>query len=297
MRVFVTGASGHIGTAVVTELLEAGHQVVGLARSQASATTIARLGAEVHHGDLAEPDAVADAAARADGVIHLAYDHSFTDFAAAAATDLRLVQALGERLTDTGKALVTTSGTLLIARLGLARPGTEDDVMPGGPRVDTENATVALAARGVRSSAVRLSPLVHSPLDHHGFTHQLIAAARAKGVSGHAGDGGNRWTGLHTLDAARLYRLAVEKAPAGSRFHGAEDEGVPFRRIAEVIGHKLGLPVTPIPEEDLQEHFGFLAAFVGMDAPVSSTRTRELLGWKPTHPGLLEDIEEGHYFQ
>jgi nucleoside-diphosphate-sugar epimerase len=245
MHVFVTGATGHIGSAVVDELLEAGHRVTGLARSEQSAAALTAKGAEVHRGDLDDLDGLRTAAAASDGVIHLAYRHDFdNDFVGAADTDLRAIQAMGEVLAGSNRPLVNTSGTLLLAGIAQGRTATENDVAEGGPRIDSENATIALAERGVRSSVIRLSPLVHSTLDHHGFAHRLISIAREKGVSAYIGDGANRWPGVHTLDAAHLYRLAVESAPAGSRLHGVADEGVAFRDIAAVIGRHLDLPVS-----------------------------------------------------
>lgn len=300
MRVFVTGASGHIGSAVVPELLAAGHQVVGLARSDRSVAAVAALGADVHRGDLDDLDGLAAAAGAADGVVHLAYKHeAFVtgDMAGAAAADLRAIGAFGDALAGTGKPLVIASGTLLLTGLGLGRPGTEDDAAPGGPRIDSENAVVALAGRGVRSSVVRLPPTVHSSLDQHGFVPTLIATARAKGVSAYVGDGSNRWPAGHTLDAAHLYRLALEAAPAGSRLHAVGDEGIPFREIAEAIGRHLDVPVASIAPEQADGHFGFLGPIVQLDSPASSARTQELLGWKPAHPGLIEDLGEGHYFR
>lgn len=297
MRVFVTGASGHIGSAVVPELLHAGHQVVGLARSDTSAAALTSAGADVQRGDLDDPDGLHTAATAADGVIHLAFKHELGDIAAAAVFDRRAVEAIGSALEGSDKPFVQTSGTLTVARLGLDRPGTEADTVEGGPRVDSENAVVAMAERGVRSSVVRLAPIVHSSLDHHGFTHRLINTAREKGVSAYVGDGSNQWPAVHTLDAATLYRLALEAAPAGSRLHGAADEGIPFRDIAEVIGRKLDLPVTSIASEEANEHFGFLGPLVVLDAPVSSKLTQDLLRWTPTHPGLIEDLNEGHYFR
>lgn len=296
MRVFVTGASGHIGSALVPELLQAGHQVVGLARNDAAAERIAARGAEVHRGDVFDPATYLDAVAAADGVIHLAYDHSFTDMAEAAAKDLRAVQAIGEQLAGTGKPLVTTGGTLMLAMGVPGVVGLERHTLPGGPRVDTENAVVALAERGVRSSVVRLAPLVHSDLDHHGFGPVLIRVAREKGVAGYVGDGANRWPALNTRDAARIYRLALETAPSGTRLHGVENEGYAFREIAETIGKRLGVATASIPAEEAAAHFGFLGGLVGLDNPVSNEFTRKTLGWEPEHVGLIEDLEQDHYF-
>ena len=297
MRVFVTGASGHIGSAVVPELLSAGHEVVGLARSEESAAKLTAQGAKVHQGDLDDLDALRDATSASDGVIHLAFKHDLNDIALASQSDLLAVQTIGAALEGTGKPFVVTSGTLLLALVVPGRLATEQDTYAGGPRADSENAAVAFADRGVRSAVVRLSPLVHSSLDHHGFTHRLINTAREKGVSAYVGDGYNRWPALHTLDAAHLYRLAVESAPAGSRLHGVADEGVAFREIADVIGRHLELPVASISVEQAGEHFGFLGRFVTLDNPTSSAWTQELLGWQPVHPGLLADLEEGHYFE
>jgi nucleoside-diphosphate-sugar epimerase len=300
MRVFVTGASGHIGSAVVPELLQAGHQVVGLARSEGSAGALADAGAEVWRGDLDDLDGLRTAAGAADGVIHLAFKHDLMgagDFAGAAAADFAAVKALASALEGTGKPLVTSSGTLLLTRVGITgRPGTEADIVPDGPRVDAENFVIGLAESGVRSSAVRLPPIVHSSLDHHGFAHILIGIARQAGVSGYVGDGANRWPSVHTLDAARVYRLALEEAPAGSRLHAVADEGIPFRDIAAAIGRGAGVPVAGISAEDAAERFAFLGPFVGLDNLVSSEVTRKLLGWEPARPGLIEDLEHGHYF-
>jgi len=299
MRVFVTGASGHIGSAVVPELLEAGHEVVGLARSDASAAALASLGAAVHRGDLDDLDGLREAASAADGVIHLAFKHDAMltgDFEAAAAADLAAIDAMAEPLVGTGKVLVGTSGTGMLAFAGLDRAGTEDDVIAGGYRVDCENMIIALADRGIRSSVVRLPPVVHSTLDKHGFIPMLIAGARAAGRSGYLGDGANRWPAGHTLDAARLYRLALERAPAGTRLHAVGDEGIPVRQIAETIGRHLGVPTVSIPSEEAETQFAWLAGFVAVDNPSSSALTQQLLEWQPTHPGLIADLDAGHYF-
>jgi len=300
MRVFVTGASGHIGSALVVDLLQSGHQVIGLARSEESATRLTAAGSEVHRGDLDDLEGLGKAAASADGVVHLAFKHEAMvagDYGSAVDADLRAVKTFGDALAGTGKPLVIASGTLQLAMAGLGRVGTEADVVESGPRVDAENTVIGFADRGVRSSVVRLPPTVHSSLDHHGFVPTLISIAGRNGVSGYVGDGSNRWPAGHTLDAADLFRLALEAAPAGSRLHAVGDEGVPFREIAEVIGSHLGVPAESISPEEAATHFGFLGMLVQLDNPTSSARTRELLGWEPTHPGLIDDLNEGHYFE
>jgi nucleoside-diphosphate-sugar epimerase len=300
MRVLVTGASGHIASAVIPELLSGGHQVVGLARSDASAESVAVLGAEVRRGDLDDLDGLRQAAAESDGVIHLAFKHEAMrtgDFMGAVDSDMAALQAIGETLVGTGKPFVGTGGTLMLAIGGITgRDGTEDDAFPGGPRIDAENYVIGLAEHGVRSSVIRLSPMVHSDLDHHGFTSSLIGFARDNGVAAYIGDGANRWPAANTYDIGALYRLAIEKAPAGMRLHGVDDEGIPFKTVAETIAGKLGIETKSVTVEEAGEYLSFLTPFAGFDNPVSSQKTRELLGWEPTHPGWVEDVQSGHYF-
>jgi nucleoside-diphosphate-sugar epimerase len=276
MRVFVTGASGHIGSLVVSELLAAGHEVTGLARSDASAAALAAAGAAAHRGALDDPDSLRAGAAAADGVIHLAFVHDFSALDSALATDLRAVETMGAAIEDSGKPFAITGHLNGEA---------------------SENVVIALAERGVRTSVVWLAPSVHGPMDRHGFVPRLIGIAREKGISAYVGDGANRWPAVHELDAAHLFRLALEAAPAGSRLRGVGDEGVPFRTIAEVIGRHLNLPVASISQEEAAAHFGWLGAIASLDIPASSAATKELLGWQPVHPGLVADLEEGHYFR
>ena len=294
MRVFVTGATGHIGSAVVRELLAAGHQVIGLARSERSAAALSAAGAEVRRGALADLDCLRDGALVADGVIHLAYMHdvSLSDangYAIAGAADLRAIETMGAALEGSGKPLVIASGTLGLAWvLPPGQMATESDVFDPAstrPRIASENAVIALAECGVRGAIVRLPPTVHSSLDQHGFIPSLVSIARDKGVSAFVGDGANRWPAVHTLDAARLFRLAAEVAPAGSRLHGVADEGVPFRDIAEVIARNLAVPAARISSDEADAHFGFLGAFVATDNPTSSTTTRGSSGGDPRTPG------------
>jgi nucleoside-diphosphate-sugar epimerase len=300
MRVFVTGASGHIGSAVVPELIAAGHEVTGLARSDSSAGVCSAAGAAVVSGTIYDLDLLRSAAANADGVIHLAFNHEAMrsgDMLGAAAADQAAVEAMLDALAGTDKPFVGTSGTLMLAMTNPGHLGTEDFAAPGGPRIDTENLTIDAAARGVRTSVIRLPPTVHSSLDHHGFIPTLIAMARANGAAAYVGDGANRWPAGHTFDAAHLYRLALESAPAGSRLHAVGDEGVPFREIAEAIGRNAGLPVASIVTEEADQRLGFLGGFAQLDNPTSSELTRKLLDWQPTHPGLIADMDEGHYFR
>jgi nucleoside-diphosphate-sugar epimerase len=306
MRVFVTGASGWIGSAVVPELLRAGHSVAGLARSDVSAAVLAAAGAEVRRGSLDDLETLRDEASASEGVIHLAFKHdlAFTgDFQGAADADRRAVEVLGDALAGSDRPLVIASGTLLAApgRLATERDGHDRAAaaaFPEGPRTRWETAefTLTLAEHGVRSSVLRLPPTVHGVGDH-GFLATLVGVARDKGLSCYIDDGTNRWPAVHRFDAARAAYLALEAAPAGSTLHAVADEGVAVREIAELIGRHLDIPVASIPKDEAADHFSWLADFLSVDAPASSTLTRDLLDWQPTHPGLIEDLEQGHYFQ
>ncbi|WP_406351813.1 SDR family oxidoreductase [Streptomyces sp. NBC_00658] len=294
MRVFVTGATGFIGSAVVRELIDAGHQVLGLARSDESAASLTAAGAEVHRGALGDLDSLRAGAVAADGVIHTAFVHDFTDFANAARTDQRAIETLGEALAGTGRPFVVASGTAFAP----GRLVTEEDGVPEAtvvPRV-SEQTALPFAERGVRVSAVRLPPTVHGEGDH-GFIPMIIDIARTKGVSAYPGDGSNRWPAVHRLDAAHLFRLALEAAPAGARLHGVGEEGIPVRDIADVVGQQLKLPVTAVSREETADHFGWLGAILALDVPASSALTRKQLGWQPVQPGLIADLEEAHYFK
>ncbi len=297
MRVFVTGASGWIGSAVVADLIDAGHEVTGLARSDASAAAVQDAGAEVVRGSLDDLDILSAAAAAAAGVIHTAYIHDFSQMEAAAATDRGVIEALGAALEGSDRPLVVTTGTGVV---NPGRPVIEDDrhdlSTPGHPRRDNESLALGLADRGVRVSIVRPAPSVHGKGDH-GFVARLVEIARERDASGYVGDGANRWAAVHRLDAARLYRLALEQAPAGSVFHAVGDEGVATRDIADAIARHLSLPLVSVDPDEAAEHFGWLGAFFSWDAPASNALTRERLGWEPTHQGLLADLEEGFYFE
>jgi len=294
MRVFVTGATGFIGSAVVRELLEAGHQVLGLARSDQSAKSLLAEGAQVHRGDLRDLESLRAGAAAVDAVIHTAFIHDFSNYGPAAEADRQAIETLGAALVGSDRALVISSGTLVVQSRGpLATE--EDGANSNFPR-KSEEAARLVASRGVRVSTVRLPPTVHGNGDH-GFVPRIIHLAREKGASAYVGDGHNRWPAVHRLDAARLYRLVVEKGSREARYHAVADEGVPFREIASLIGRRLNVPVTSKSCEEAPNHFDWLAHFVGIDGPASSARTRERLGWIPVQPGLIEDLDAEHYFE
>jgi len=293
MRVFVTGATGFVGSVVVRELIDAGHQVLGLARSDAGAKSVAAAGAEVHRGDLHDLESLRRGAEAADGVIHTAFIHDFSNYGPAAEADRRAIETIGAVLLGFDRPLIVTSGSLVVAP---GRIATEDDATsPNFPR-KSEEAALAIASRGVRVSVVRLAPSVHGKGDH-GFVPRLIALAREKGVSAYVEDGLNRWPGVHRLDAARLYRLALEKGSAGARYHGVADEGVSAREIAAVIGRRLHVPVVSKSREAAADHFGWIGQFFAMDGPASSAQTRIRLGWQPTQPGLLADLDANYFEQ
>ncbi len=304
MKILVTGASGWIGSALVRECIAAGHQVIGLARSETSAAVLTDLGATAIRGTIDDLDTLHQTASQADGVVHLAFKHDIAfsgGFADAATADRRAIETIGEALAGSGRPFVLASGLLGLApgRVVTERDGhgSAPEGTPSGPALRLANAeyTLALAARNVRSSIVRISPTAHGSGDK-GFMAALVDIARRQGVAGYIGDGSNRWPAVHRLDTAHLFRLALEKAPAGATLHAVADEGVPIRAIAEVIGRHLHLPVVSIAPENAIAHFAWLGGFIGMDSPASSSLTRDLLGWQPTHPGLIADLDEGHYF-
>lgn len=296
MRIFVTGATGYIGSALIQELIGAGHQVLGLARSEETAQKLAAAGVEAHMGALDDLDSLRRGAAAADGVIHTAYNHDFSAYATAGETDRRAVEALGSALIGSDRPFVITSG---ITVLTPGRIATETDALnpsaASAPRIPSEEVMQALATQGVRTSVVRLSPSVHGEGDY-GFVPTLIGIAREKGVSAYIGDGSNRWPAVHRLDAVQLFRLALEKGMAGAKFHGVADEGVPVRDIATLIGQHLNLPVVSKPAAEAADHFGWIGAFLSVDCPASSALTQQQLGWHPGQPSLLADLDQGHYF-
>jgi nucleoside-diphosphate-sugar epimerase len=298
MRVFVTGATGFIGSAVVRELLSAGHQVTGLARSDKAAAAVTAAGAAVHRGSMEDLASLRAGAAAADGVIHTAFDNiseTTTNIADAIEANARAIGAIGEALAGSGRPLAVTSGTALIAP---GRVVTEDDVPDAGSfnaLAPAEAVALSFAGRGVRASVVRFPLTVHGEGDH-GFIPAIIGIARDKGVSAYMGDGSNRWCAVHRLDAAHLFRLALEEAPAGTRLHAVADQAVPFRDIAAVIARHLNLPVTAISREEAEGHFTWMAPFAVIDSPASSALTQQRFGWQPERPGLIADLDEGHYF-
>lgn len=297
MRIFVTGATGFVGSAIVEELIGAGHQVLGLARSEGAAAALVAAGAEVQRGALEDDAGLREGAAASDGVIHTAFIHDFANFADAAEADRRAIETLGDAIAGSKRALVVTSGTALTApgRIATEEDDPDPSLIAAWPRVSEQTAH-AMIARGVRACAVRLAPSVHGEGDH-GFVPRLIDVAREKNVSAYVADGRNRWAAVHRLDAAHLFRLAIENGVAGARYHGVADEGIPFREIAAVIGRHLDVPVVSISPQEAADHFGFLGRFAALDVPASSALTQQRLGWRPTHGGLLDDLDRGQYFE
>lgn len=287
MKIFITGASGFIGSAVTQELISAGHEVVGLARSDESAEAIAQAGATALRGSLEDLDSIKKGTSQSDGVINLGFNHDFSQFGTSVQAEAKAVETMGEILKGTGRPLVIASG-------GPTLSEKMDEKVSPSPRETIARKVLGFAQQDVRSAVVRLPPTVHDETKL-GFVSTLIDIARRTGVSGYVGDGSNRWCSVHRLDAARLFCLAVEKAPAGSVLQGVGDEGIPLKKIAEKIGEHLNVPVRSIPDEDVEKHFGFLVRVMGTDMPASSALTQKLLGWQPAHPGLLHDLDHGHF--
>lgn len=296
MRVFVTGATGFVGSAVIRELVSAGHQVLGLSRSETSNASLQAAGADAHRGSLDDLASLQAGAAAADAVIHTGFNHDFSKYKESCESDRRIIAAFGDELSGSDRPLLVTSGSGL---LQVGRPSTEDDLPNLSssviPRVATEEAVAAIVERGVKASLIRLPPSVHGTGDH-GFVPMLIARARETGVSAYVGNGDNRWPAVHRLDAAKVYRLALERGTLEPRYHAVAEEGVPFRQIADLIGRRLGVPIVSKSREEAVAHFGWFAHFAGMDSPASSAKTKEWLTWKPSQLGLLEDLDQDAYF-
>ena len=297
MKVFVTGATGFVGSAVVKELINAGHEVLGLARNETAEKALVLAGAEVHKGDLEDLQSLWQGARLADGIIHTGFIHDFSRFAAVCEIDRVAIETIGNSIAGTDKPFIVTSGTLLVNPGMLAT----EDMLPNyngaNPRLASEKAVDALASQNIRISVVRLSPSVHGEGDHHGFVPILIDIARKTGSSAYIDGGQNQWTGVHRLDAAKLYRLALEQATPGARFHGVAEESITLKAIAEAIGEQLGLPVVSISKNEAAAHFGWFEHFVSIDGPASGRLTRERLNWEPEYSSLIQDLEQGIYFK